>query len=169
MIRKYFLSFFVVCLFLNCAHVSAQKNTDEEIIPATFKCTDCILLVIKPEDGDKRLLSKKEYSAYSGLIEKQFGKNYDGKYVIVTEKELGVNPAYRDSIIYRFILDVKGHNANGSMPRADGMGTFNYSYTALDIKLYDRQLSKAYQPFITKRTWPQAVETVVKTLEKKRG
>jgi hypothetical protein len=93
---------FIVILFIGTFITLKSLNAqvaDEGPIPAAFTCQG-ILIVEKPQ-------SKNTVPGYENHIKKEFEKNYKGKYVLATKKDIETNSQYLDKKIYRFILHLK--------------------------------------------------------------
>ena len=99
-----FIIFLSIGTFITLKSLNAQV-ADEGPIPATFTC-DGILIVEKPE-------GKNTVPGYENNIKKEFDKNYKGKYVLATKKEIETNSQYLDKKIYRFILHLKWYQDRG--------------------------------------------------------
>jgi hypothetical protein len=141
----------------------------ERGIPDEFNCTGCILVILKKESDsntDKR--EAKMNDRMNELFEDKFIKNYDGKTVFVTEKELNTDTLYADKNVYRFFLLGTMYAVAGSIAvdRGNGPGTFNYTSAALKLQFYDRLKGKWYGQLSNWPTWAKNMEKVAEALNK---
>lgn len=154
---------FFICLLI-CSNAFSQKVWKDQIPPEFGTCQGCILVVFKKEPDENKKLHN-----INKILEKNFMKNYDGKYVFVTEKDLDTNKLYADKNIYRFALHCKTDEFSQSQIVDKGnnrTGNFNYSVEALIMQLWDRFQNKWYQQLSNWPSWPKNMEKVANALNK---
>jgi len=132
-------------LLLSCtsSHINS-KRINNDAFPPEFKCSECILLVLKRTGG----VNPKGINNY---LEKSFRKNYTGKFEMVTPEEADNNEKYKDKNIYRFIVSDQvrtGGDKVVTKTTSNGIVTgnsiqYNYTYT-MDFRIYDRLKDKGY-------------------------
>jgi hypothetical protein len=174
------LSFYIPFLLL-LSSTSFSQKIQKEGIPADFNCTGCILVVFKKEvgEGDNKL-KKKENEKMNELFESKVIKDYDGKSVFITEKELNSNPLYADKNVYRFVLqghtygvqastivDVPGAHPPPKPGMLPGQKEYRYTMGALSLALYDRLTGKGYPQLANWPSWAKNMEKVTEALNKK--
>jgi hypothetical protein len=162
--RQTFILSIVICL-LFCRQAFSQKVFKGEI-PPEFNCTGCMLVVLQADDkmtrGDKKQIEK-----INELFEDKFIKNYEGKNVFISAKDLDTSTLYTDSSVYRFILRSEVYSLSGSMPSSTGRnGTFNYTSYALSLWFYDRLKKKNYLQLSNWPSWAKNMEKVSEALNK---
>lgn len=152
----------IICL-LFCSNAFSQRIWKDEI-PPEYNCQGCILVIIKKEpDLNKNMHHINE------MMEKRFIKNYEGKNVFVTAKDLDTNSLYADTSIYRFVLDSHTYGVSGSQTVDKGAGRsgeFNYTMSALNMHLYDRLKKKQYLQLANWPSWPKNMEKIAEALNK---
>ena len=152
-----------ICLLI-CSNAFSQKVWKDQIPPEFDTCQGCILVVFKKEaDENKKLHNINE------IMEKNFMKNYEGKYVFVTPKELDTNTLYADKNIYRFVLNCATYTVSQTQRVDKGnnrTGEFNYKLAALKMQLWDRFQNKWYQQLSNWPSWPKNMEKVAEALNK---
>ena len=152
-----------ICLLIG-SNVFSQKVWKDQIPPEFGSCEGCILVVFKKEAEENKHLHN-----INKIMEKNFMKNYDGKYIFVTEKDLDTNMLYADKNIYRFALQCTTYNVSQSQFVDKGnnrTGEFNYTVGALNMQLWDRFQSKWYQQLSNWPSWPKNMEKVAEALSK---
>lgn len=153
----------IICLLI-CSTTFSQKVWKDQIPPDFGKCQDCILIVFKKEPDESKKLHN-----INKIIEKNFLKEYEGKYVFVTEKDLDTNTLYADKNIYHFALTFNTYNVSQSQIVDKGnnrTGEFNYTVGALNMQLWDRFQNKWYQQLSNWPSWPRNMEKVAAALNK---
>ena len=101
------------------------------------------------------------------MVEKKLIRNYDGKSIFVTATDLDTNSLYADKNIYRFLLNGEPYSVGGSSPRVDGRpGSFNYTMTPLNFRLYDRLTKKGYPQISNWGPWAKNMEKIAEALNK---
>jgi hypothetical protein len=149
-----------ISTFLNLTSIDAQ--VDESPIPPEFKCPDCILVIVKPEN-------EKEIPKFEKNVVKQFDKYYSGKYVLATLKELDTNSLYQDIKTYRFRLDYKTRSETRVSGGTDIRGRQVLKESDkmyISFFLYDRESETAYRGLGEGRTGLESLELTAKALDK---
>ena len=159
---KLLLTAFIYLSF-SFTKLHAQK-VNEGSIPAEFKCPDCILLIVKKENGEG-------IPGFNKHVEKIFKKQYSGKFEVVAAKDIDTNSLYKDKAIYRFILGDNSWSVSSKHSESIGPQDRNHQYTTtatyISFHLYDRQLEKGY-PEIGVWHYPvTTVEHTAKALDEK--
>ena len=159
-IVKILIFVFITC---NVTNVKAQKiNSDG--IPPDFKCSGCILLIIKKDKGELPL-------NYNKYIEKNFKKDYSGEYEMVTWEDLDSNAKYQDKSIYKFVLSDQMQKDRTKTTLAKGFsGGRETSYTysvGIKYQIYHREENKSYPNLGHFTNSAKAIKEVAEALDKK--
>jgi hypothetical protein len=141
-----FLIVFIASL-LSVTFVNAQA------IPPDFNCSDCILVIIKPE-------KKNTIPNFERNVKRQFSKYYSGKYEMATAREVETESRFQDKKIYKFSLE---HNVNDDLRAKPGTSD---TYISHNVRLcvYDRESDKQYPCFASGRNSVESIQRVAKML-----
>ena len=141
-------SVFFISSLLSLTFVNAQGA-----IPPDFKCSDCILVILKPE-------KKSTVPAFEKNVKKYFNKYYSGKYEIATAKELETESRFQDKKIYKFSLK---YNVNDNIDVKPGTSDQFINHN-VRLCVYDRESEKPYPCFAAGRSSAESVMRVAKML-----
>jgi len=149
---KLLLSLLTCTLFTRTS--ADGQETLQGAIPPDFKCQDCILVVIDPD----------EHGFRKG-IEKQFKKYYTGKYEIVTAKKLETDSRFQDKKIYKFRLNNEIREYTQMVPDAVRGGMKESTRYQIRFCVYDRESEKQYPCFAEGRSSAESIERTAKMLD----
>lgn len=157
----------ILCL-LYCSSVNSQKVYKENIPPEFKSCSGCILVILKkePDKNDSKLDQKVDRKMIE-FVEK-FIKLYEGKTAYITKAEFDSNSIYRDSTVYRFILNTGLYNYSASVQKDKGyrIEIQSSERTGLNLHLYDRVLVWRHLQLSNWAGWEKNFEKVAEALNK---
>ncbi|HUR66853.1 MAG TPA: hypothetical protein VMZ03_10955 [Chitinophagaceae bacterium] len=166
---KYLLCLATSLLFLSLfppSFVYSQK-ANEDAVPAEFKCTGCVLLIIEKD-------RKTPPFGFNKYVEKTFKKDYSGEFEIVTWKDIDTNTKYQDKSVYRFVLADRIDNSKtpgmvatpNSVNGKDFQQQSTFSFS-IQYKLYDRKEDKAYPSMGVYSNSAKAIKGAAELLDEK--
>lgn len=156
--KKIILYVAAFCILQSCGAVvksGLQNRLTEEkgAIPADLGSDDAYVVGILQERN-----SRDKY------LKKYFKKNYKGKYIFLTQKQLDTEK-YRDSTKYRYIFTYKAYTSRIS---TDPSKTYDISVPSSNYYIHDKKEKKDYNCGASSSYFGKYIDIYTLNLEKQR-